>query len=232
MLLLHHPYPWITTDWNITLHVCSEKEQLYVRSLETTWDMAHTIEGATKGQSTSLDWHKLRRPRLTSSRFREVCHIRGQSLAENLANQIIKGSPQTAVTKRALAMEPAAVNEYCHIKNGNYTPCGFVIHPDALWLGSSPDGLIYDPIKSPQFGLLEIKCPNSKSYVDCPYLKFQRGKLELMPQHAYYCQEQGQMLITGLEWDDFVLFAEEDMLIQHIYKDSVVANTIKEKADH
>jgi hypothetical protein len=27
------------------------------------------------------------------------------------------------------------------------------------------------------------------------------------------------MLITGLEWEDFVVFAEEDMLIQDIYKD-------------
>lgn len=40
------------------------------------------------------------------------------------------------------------------------------------------------------------------------------------------------MLITGLECEDFVVFAEEDMLIQDIYKDSGEENTIKEKADH
>ncbi|CAB1338101.1 unnamed protein product [Coregonus sp. 'balchen'] len=105
------------------MFVCSERQQLYVRSLETTWDMANTIEGATKEQGTSLDWHKLRRPRLTTSHFREGCHVRGQSLAENLADQIIKGSPQTAAMKRALAMEPAAVCEYSHINNVYYTPC-------------------------------------------------------------------------------------------------------------
>lgn len=90
--------------------------------------MAHTIEGATKEQSTSLDWHKLRRPRLTTSRFREVFPVRGQSLAENLVDQIIKGSPQTAAMKRALAMEPAVVCEYSHIKNVNYMPLGWGLH--------------------------------------------------------------------------------------------------------
>ncbi|CAB1326993.1 unnamed protein product [Coregonus sp. 'balchen'] len=57
--------------------------------------------------------------------------------------------------RRGLAVEPAAVREYCHIKNVNYMQCGFVIHPDALWLGSSSDGLVYDPIESPPFGRLD-----------------------------------------------------------------------------
>ncbi len=50
----------------------------------------------------------------------------------------------------------------------NFYPCGFLIHPDAPWLGSSPDGIIYDPTEHQVFRLFEIKCPNLKSYVDCP----------------------------------------------------------------
>lgn len=69
------------------------------------------------------------------------------------------------------------------------------------------------------FGLLEIKCPNVKSCVDCPYLKLQNGTPELKQQHAYYCQVQGQMLISGLDWCDLVVYAQDDMKIQRIYKD-------------
>ncbi|XP_061086400.1 uncharacterized protein LOC133121214 [Conger conger] len=214
------------------MFVCSEKEQLFIASLETTWDMAHKIEAATKDQSMVSEWHQLRRPRLTSSHFREVCHVRGPTSAEHLADRILRGTPQTLAMKRGLEMEAGAVREYCQSNLVNYSPCGFVIHPDAPWLGSSPDGLIYDPTESPPFGLLEVKCPHAKSYVDCSYLKLEGGNLKLKRQHAYFWQVQGQLLVTGLEWCDFVVFAEEDMLVQRLYKDSGIANTIRERADH
>ncbi|KAK7888641.1 hypothetical protein WMY93_024201 [Mugilogobius chulae] len=94
--------------------------------------------------------------------------------------------------EEGLALEPVAVAEYCRVKNTNYWPCGFVIHPDAPWLGTSPDGVVFDPLESPPFGLLEIKCPNV----------------------------QGQLLLTGLDWCDFVVLAEDDLLVQRIYKDA------------
>ncbi|XP_034007127.1 uncharacterized protein LOC117499009 [Trematomus bernacchii] len=192
--------------------VCSHQQHLHLLSLATTLLMARKIEVATREQSDSVEWHRVRRPRITSSRFREVCHVRGQSSAENLAQRIRKGVAQTASMKRGLALEPVAIQEYCRIKNTNYWPCGFVIHPDAPWLGSSPDGLVFDPTESPPFGLVEIKCPNAKSYVDCSYLKIQSGTLKLKQSHSYYWQVQGQLLLTGMEWCDFVVFAEEDIL--------------------
>ncbi|KAL7859962.1 hypothetical protein SRHO_G00151090 [Serrasalmus rhombeus] len=68
--------------------------------------------------------------------------------------------------KRGLEMESGAASEYCRILNVNYTPCGLIIHPDAPWLGASPDGVVFDPTEYPQFGLVEIKCPNVKNYID------------------------------------------------------------------
>ncbi|CAM4321968.1 unnamed protein product [Leuciscus chuanchicus] len=50
-------------------------------------------------------------------------------------------------------MEPKAIEEYCCIQEVNHYSCGFIIHPDAPWLGSSPDGLVYDPKADPVFGL-------------------------------------------------------------------------------
>ncbi len=58
------------------------------------------------------------------------------------------------------------------------------------------------------------------------------GALKLRRQHKYYWQVQGQMLLTGLEWCDFVVCAQEDMLVERIYKDLDVMHTIRDRADH
>lgn len=55
-------------------------------------------------------------------------------------------------------MEAGALKDYAVLKNLNWTKCGLVIHPDAPWLGAMPDGLVYDPLERPSFGLVEIKC--------------------------------------------------------------------------
>ncbi|CAI5655684.1 unnamed protein product [Oreochromis niloticus] len=56
--------------------VCSEEELLHLKSLSVTLEMAHKIEEATREQSSSSEWHQLRRPRVTASRFREVSRQR------------------------------------------------------------------------------------------------------------------------------------------------------------
>ncbi|KAM9536939.1 uncharacterized protein ACWYII_040760 [Salvelinus alpinus] len=214
-------------------YVLSHQEQFHVKALETTYEMSHKVEVATREQSSSPEWHQLRKMRITSSRFREVCHARGETSADRLAERMFKGSGvQTVEMKRGLAMEPVAVQEYCTLKNVNFFPCGFVVHPDGPWLGSSPDGIIFDPSVRPHFVLLEVKCPNVPSYVDCPYLKIQNGELKLKRCHAYYWQVQGQILLTGCSWCDFVICAQEDILVERIYKDLQVSKTIREKVDH
>ncbi|KAL3999970.1 tubulin-specific chaperone D [Sarotherodon galilaeus] len=166
------------------MFVCSRKQQ---KSLEVTLEMSQSIECATREQSECADWYNVRRPRVTASRFREICHV-GKPSEELLAERILKGTHQTGPMKK--------VNHY---------KCGFVVHPDAPWIGASRDGIIFDPLEQPQFGLVEMKCPNIKSYVDAPYLKVISGTLQLKPKHAYYWQVQGQLLTTGMSWCDFVV---------------------------
>lgn len=57
------------------------------------------------------------------------------------------------------------------------------------------------------------------------------GKLELKQTHAYYSQIQGQMLITEMNWCDFVIWAEEEVLIRRIYKDRNMFDVIRDKVD-
>lgn len=212
--------------------VYTEHQQYHMMSLATTLETAHRIANSTKEQSSCIEWHQLRRPRITSSKFREVCHTRAQSSAENLAKRLLRPSHQTADMRRGLDMEPAAVEEYCRAREVNHYPCGFLIHPDAPWMGSSPDGIVYDPKGQPVFGLVEIKCPNVASYVDCPYIKISEGTHTLRKSHPYFWQIQGQMLISGLDWCDFVVYTQEDMFIQRILRDNDITKTMKEKIDY
>ncbi|KAG7473914.1 hypothetical protein MATL_G00101010 [Megalops atlanticus] len=86
--------------------VLSHQQQHHLSSLSVSWDVARKVEMATREQSDSVEWHRLRKSRLTSSRFREICHVRGHSSVENLAERIRKGVGQTARMKRGLALEP------------------------------------------------------------------------------------------------------------------------------
>ncbi|XP_034092199.1 uncharacterized protein LOC117559516 isoform X1 [Gymnodraco acuticeps] len=183
--------------------VCSEEEQLHMNSLSVDLEMSHKIEEATREQSSSSEWHLLRKPRVTASRFREICHVRGESSANSLAEPILKGTRQTAEMRRGAEMEPTVAAEYSRLANVNYSPCGLVIHPSTPWLGASPDGVVFDRTEYPQFGLVEFKCPKLCRLQICadgmwlPKLK---------KSHAYYWKVQGQLLVSGMQWCDFVVW--------------------------
>ena len=43
-------------------------------------------------------------------------------------------------------------------------PCGLVVNPLYIWVGASPDRILFDPTSNPPYGCLEIKSGgNSKS---------------------------------------------------------------------
>uniref|UniRef100_A0A8C1CNC2 SWIM-type domain-containing protein n=1 Tax=Cyprinus carpio carpio TaxID=630221 RepID=A0A8C1CNC2_CYPCA len=212
-------------------YVPTNQEQLHLHSLSVTLLQSHLIEEATRCQSAAPEWHSLRKERVTASNFREVSHVRGPNAAENLAERIIRGTRQTTHMKRGLDMEAGALKDYATLKNLNLRKCGLVIHPDAPWLGASPDGLVYDPLERPSFGLVEMKCPNALSYIDCRYLRVDHGTYKLKESHAYYWQVQGQLLMTGMEWCDFVVCAHDDMFVQRIYRDTSVLSSLKQRCD-
>ena len=52
-----------------------------------------------------------------------------------------------------------------------------------------------------------------------------------MKQHAYYWQVQGQLLMSGLDWCDFVVCAQDDISVERIYRDPEVLSQIRLKGD-
>lgn len=190
-----------------------------MQSLEVSRELASRIEEETRGQSENPMWKEVRQPRLTSSRFGEVFSLRGESSAQALAVRIMKGVRQTPAMKRGIDLEPEVLQQYSDMCNVNVFPSGFVVHPNASYLGASPDAKVYDPTANPPFGLAEVKCPNVDSIAEVTHVKFVGGKAKLKIKQKYFWQVQGQLAITGLPWCDFITSTKSDLTVERIWLD-------------
>ncbi|KAF4118710.1 hypothetical protein G5714_000761 [Onychostoma macrolepis] len=119
------------------------------------------------------------------------------TLATSLQKQ--KRSVQTQAMKRGLELDPDAAAQYEQETGNHAFPCGFIINPHAPHLGASPDRKVVD--STGVLGLLEIKCPDVDSVLECKYLSVKEdGALALKTSHEYHYQMIGQMGITGMTW--------------------------------
>lgn len=91
-------------------------------------------------------------------------------------------------------------------------------------MGCTPDGKVIDVGSAEPFGVLEVKCPQTKFLVtpkdaftdDKFFCSYSDGHCKLKDSHPYYAQVQGQMAITGVKWCDFVLFTKMGLSIERI----------------
>ena len=111
------------------------------------------------------------------------------SLAAERITGVSEDKYQNDAMKRGIEMEAEARAMY-ELVTGNTVEVVGVCYPDKKKLyGCSPDGLVGAD------GVLEIKCPTAPIHVG--YL-FNGG----LPTD-YYCQVQGQLLVTGRKYVDF-----------------------------
>lgn len=212
-------------------YVPSFEEYYHIESLMVTSELSCIIEKNTREQSENPLWKELRQPRLTSSRFGEVYSARGDSSSEALAVRMLRGVRQTSAMKRGIELEPEVLQLYSDFCGVNVSPSGFVIHPDAPYLGTSPDAKVYDPSEKPPFGLAEVKCPNVNSIAEATHIKFTNGQAKLKRNHKYFWQVLGQLAITGLPWCDFITSTKSDLTVERIWKDESLINDLKKKLD-
>lgn len=151
----------------------------------------------------SKEWLELRLGKVTASRIADVLAKgkSGEALSREdyryeLVVQRLTGDPGESFTNAAMewgtATEPQARIIYEAEAGVFVEQVPFILHPTIKWFGCSPDGLVRDT------GLVEIKCPNSKTHIK--YLN--AGK----PPAKYVPQMQCQMAVTGRQWCDFVSF--------------------------
>ena len=124
--------------------------------------------------------------------------------------------------------EPHARDQYTKSlpEGWSVQECGVFISAVDGFLGSSPDGLVFNGDKL--LSCIEIKCPFSardKSLFDaCLQPQFfckrdENGEVHLKCNHNHYFQVQGQMAILNLPWCDFIVWTTIDFHIERITKD-------------
>jgi len=148
-------------------------------------------------------WFAQRLGRVTASRLSDVlakiktgeaaarANYRAELVAERLTGKSVEGFTNAAM-KWGTEAEPLARAAYEAETGLLVAEVGMVPHPTIAMTGASPDGLVGTD------GLLEIKCPETKSHI--------ATILSGSVPSQYLPQMQWQMACTGRAWVDFVSF--------------------------
>jgi len=151
----------------------------------------------------STEWHQIRSGKVTASRVADIIAktktgystSRDNYLAQ-LVCERMTGKPAESYSNSAMQwgtdQEPFARAAYEAAKDVLVDELGFAIHPTIEGAGASPDGLVGE------FGLVEIKCPNTATHIDTLLTQTVPTK--------YITQMQWQMACTQRHWCDFVSF--------------------------
>jgi len=149
----------------------------------------------------SPEWYKARIGIPTSSSFDKIVTTKGEVSKQRtkylyqLAGETITGiseeTYQNSSMLRGKEMEAEARQLYQLITGNEVQEVGFCLADDSKY-GASPDGMITGK------GSIELKCPKLATHVE--YLLNNELPTE------YFQQVQGQLLVTGYEWVDFMSY--------------------------
>jgi len=149
----------------------------------------------------SLEWFKIRCGIPTASEFDCIISSKGDPSKQRekylyrlSGERVAKCSEETYQSEdmlRGKKLESEARDYYSFAKGIKVTQVGFCLQEKPGY-GCSPDGICGKP------GILEIKCPIISTHVE--YLL--GNKLPV----KYFVQTQGQLLVTGKEWLDFMSY--------------------------
>ena len=143
----------------------------------------------------SDEWYTARLGKLTASHFADVLSAGSgretymmRLLAERMTGQRYMGYSDKNM-EWGIETEPQARDYYEWVTDEKVEQVGIIFADE---VGASPDGLVGDK------GLLEIKCPLTTTHLG--YIIKNKFPVKYKPQ------VQGQLLITGRQWVDFVSF--------------------------
>lgn len=149
----------------------------------------------------SQEWLQARYGNASASRIADVIAKTksGYSASrENYLTQLVlerfgvfEESYTNAAMEWGTEQEPFARMEYEAVNGSIVKEVGYILHPTIKHAGASPDGVVGD-------GLLEIKCPITKTHFE--YLMDGKPPSKYIPQMAW------QMACTGAKWVDFVSY--------------------------
>ena len=195
-----------------------------------TFEAVQAIEDRTRGQSADKTWHKERSKRLTASNFGRIHHATQRTDNNKLAYSLLQSVDldHVAAIRHGKQHEQVAKRKFEANTGIMVNPVGLCVDLESPYLAASPDGLIGEDT------VVEIKCPYSAkdkiiSPATIPYLKEVEGNLSLDPKHNYFCQVQGQMMITHRQKCKLIIYTNVDMQVIDIHADSAFQKDLKSK---
>ena len=218
--------------WNSLNIVLNMEQMTNLDGLVLTSDEVTKIEVQTRLQSKSPLWYRIRKHRVTASSIGDIYKRKGNE--DTLVKRLKSTRHVTTAMRQGIALEPKAAKCYAEANrnNVNIYPCGVIVSLTAPWIAASPDRKVYNPERNQSFGLLEIKCPQVSSILECPYLiRDEEGQLKLKRNHNYYYQVLTQLAVSGLEWCDLFVWCSNDFHQETIYFNSDNWNEVKRKVD-
>ena len=172
-----------------------EVNKTFLKRLWVNEDRISEIEKKTWKQSNCEEWKKGWKFRFTSSNFGLI--IARKRHLENFVESLLHPMPFTSqYANHGIQYKTDALEQYQRYMFSIHCPVqvlksGLVMSLDAPYLGASPDGVINIGCSSP-FGLLEVKCPETKllvtpidAYSDSSFfLENVNGKAKLKHSHT------------------------------------------------
>ena len=194
------------------------------------------LEEATREQANSDLWRTSREKRLTASNFSLVVKRKSQPSDKFLTRMFVHTEIHAAPLEHGKKCEVKAKTKYLEAFPGRHVhACGLVVNNEFPFLGASPDGKVCADGTS---GLLEVKCPYTARSISiqqaCATIKDfclvqDENGTHLKHEHAFYVQVQGQLLITGSNFCDFVVYTHVDTHIERILPDVPFMTVMLEK---
>ena len=169
----------------------------------------------------SPEWHQARSGVPSASEFDKIVTSDGspskqrQKYMYELVGQKLGALPEESYTNKAIEngiLREADAREMYSRDVKPVVQVGFCIHDEGY--GCSPDGLVEED------GLVEIKCPILSTHIE--YLIKQKLPTD------YVQQVQGQLLVTGRKYNDFVsYFPGLRPLVVRCYRDEVFISRLR-----
>lgn len=192
------------------------------KNLTLSIEQCAEIEHNTKDQSSSTRWIAERKGRITASNFGSIMNRKKEINETFIRNVFDKKSFKSAPTSYGQANEKTAKQMYIKSSGNHIHDVGLVVNPLFPFLGATPDAKICEKCVT---GILEIKCPysvrDSTLQEACAnnafFLEISGSKYTLKRSHSHWFQVQGQLLITGAPFCDFVTFTRQEINVERIY---------------
>lgn len=193
------------------------------------------VSKETVKQCNSSDWFDQRAGRITASKMKAVYRTNPLVPSVSLIKAICYPNAvrfKSRATNWGCEHEKRALDAYHKtVKNLHVNPTisetGLVIDIQLPIVGGSPDGLI--DCECCGKGCIEIKCPVCQDTDVVPSC-LTSDTLMLKHDHEYYYQVQTQMGVTQLQYTDFVVWREDQVVINRIKFDASFYSMITKQA--